>query len=88
MVAVGTLAPAPLTGPGSWWPGFVAAGSGDGRHVALLQAEPDKWTGAEDAARIDERRLEYTSGRWKDDLLLDTFQPVLYVLNDQAHFHE
>ena len=36
--------PAPLTGPASWWPALVAEGSGDGRHVALLQADPAKWT--------------------------------------------
>ena len=41
IIAVGTLAPAPLTGPASWWPSFVASGSG-GRssHIALLQADP------------------------------------------------
>ena len=44
VVAVGTLAPAPLTGPASWWPSFVASGSAEGRHVALLQADPEKWT--------------------------------------------
>ena len=44
IVVVGTLAPAPLTGPASWWPGFIKQGSGDGRHVALLQADPAKWT--------------------------------------------
>ena len=43
VVAVGTLAPAPLTGPASWWPAFVSAGSGDGRHVSLLQGDPEKW---------------------------------------------
>ena len=43
IVAVGTLAPAPLTGPASWWPATVAAGSGDATHVALLQADPDWW---------------------------------------------
>ena len=43
VVAVGTLAPAPLTGPASWWPSFVSAGSGDGRHVSLLQADSDRW---------------------------------------------
>ena len=44
VVAVGTLAPAPLTGPASWWPSFVASGNSEGRHVALLQADPEKWT--------------------------------------------
>ena len=34
IVAVGTLAPAPLTGPGAWWPDFIKQGSGDGRHVS------------------------------------------------------
>ena len=44
IIAIGTLAPAPVTGPASWWPSFVASGSGDGRHVSLLQADPEKWT--------------------------------------------
>ena len=43
IIAIGTLAPAPLTGPASWWPSTVAAGSGDATHVALLQADPDRW---------------------------------------------
>ena len=43
IVAIGTLAPAPLTGPGAWWPDFIKEGSGDGRHVVLLQADPEKW---------------------------------------------
>ena len=43
ILIVGTLAPAPLTGPASWWPALVAEGSGDGRHVSLLQADPAKW---------------------------------------------
>ena len=41
LCAIGTLAPAPLTGPASWWPQFVASGSGDGRHISLLQADHD-----------------------------------------------
>ena len=53
VVAVGTLAPAPLTGPASWWPSFVAAGSGDGRHVALLQADPEKWTDFDEVLRVN-----------------------------------
>ena len=43
IIAIGTLAPAPLTGPGAWWPDFIKQGSGDGRHVSLLQADQDKW---------------------------------------------
>ena len=43
ILIVGTLAPAPLTGPASWWPALVAEGSGDGRHVSLLQADAAKW---------------------------------------------
>ena len=53
VVAVGTLAPAPLTGPASWWPGFVSSGSGDGRHVALLQANPEKWESFEEVLRVN-----------------------------------
>ena len=43
ILLTGTLAPAPLNGPASWWPSLVAEGSGDGRHVALLQADAGKW---------------------------------------------
>ena len=44
IIAIGTLSPAALTGPASWWPSFVASGSGAGRHVSLLQADREKWT--------------------------------------------
>ena len=53
IIVVGTLAPAPLTGPASWWPSFVAEGSGDGRHVALLQADPAKWTDFDEVLRVN-----------------------------------
>ena len=38
VVAVGTLAPAPLTGPASWWPAFVAAGVKGGGKLDHLAA--------------------------------------------------
>ena len=53
VVAVGTLAPAPLTGPASWWPSFVASGSGDGRHVSLLQADHEKWRDFDEVLRVN-----------------------------------
>ena len=53
IIAVGTLAPAPLTGPGAFWPQFVAAGSGDGGHVALLQADPEKWEDFDEVLRVN-----------------------------------
>ena len=53
IIVVGTLAPAPLTGPASWWPQFVAEGSGDGRHVSLLQADPEKWTDFDEVLRVN-----------------------------------
>ena len=53
VVAVGTLAPAPLTGPASWWPSVVASGSGDGRHVSLLQADHDKWRDFDEVLRCN-----------------------------------
>ena len=53
IIVVGTLAPAPLTGPGSFWPSFVAEGSGDGRHIALLQADPEKWTDFNETLRVN-----------------------------------
>ena len=53
IIAIGTLAPAPLTGPGAWWIDFVKQGSGDGRHVALLQADPDKWSSFDNVLRVN-----------------------------------
>ena len=53
VVAVGTLAPAPLTGPASWWPSFVLSGNSDGRHVSLLQADPEKWTDFDEVLRVN-----------------------------------
>ena len=53
IIVVGTLAPAPLTGPGSFWPSFVAEGSGDGRHIAILQADPAKWTDFNETLRVN-----------------------------------
>ena len=53
VVAVGTLAPAPLKGPGSWWPSFIASGTGDGRLVSLLQADPDSWRDFQEVLRVN-----------------------------------
>ena len=53
ILIVGTLAPAPLTGPASWWPQFVAEGSKDGRHVQLLQADPKKWADFDEVLRCN-----------------------------------
>ena len=53
ILIVGTLAPAPLTGPASWWPALVAEGSGDGRHVALLQADEAKWRDFDEVLRVN-----------------------------------
>ena len=53
IIAIGTLAPAPLTGPASWWPSTVAAGSGDATHVALLQADPDRWESFDEVLRVN-----------------------------------
>ena len=53
IVVVGTLSPAPTTGVASWWPALVAEGSGDGRHVALLQADPEKWRDFEEVLRCN-----------------------------------
>ena len=53
ILIVGTLAPAPLTGPASWWPQFVAEGSKDGRHVQLLQADPEKWADFDEVLRCN-----------------------------------
>ena len=53
LIAIGTLAPAPLTGPASWWPSFVSSGSGEGRHVSLLQADPDRWRDFAEVLRVN-----------------------------------
>ena len=53
ILAVGTLAPAPLTGPGAWWPDFVNQGSADGRHISLLQADPQKWKSFDEVLRVN-----------------------------------
>ena len=53
IIIVGTLAPAPLTGPASWWPALVAEGSGEGQHVALLQADPEKWRDFGEVLRVN-----------------------------------
>ena len=53
IIAIGTLAPSPLQGPASWWPSFVASGSGDGRHVALLQADPERWSDFDEVLRVN-----------------------------------
>ena len=53
LCAIGTLAPAPLTGPSAWWPAFIASGSGDGRHIALLQADHDKWRDFDEVLRVN-----------------------------------
>ena len=43
-----------LTGSGqSWWPATVAAGSGDSTHVALLQADPDRWESFDEVLRVN-----------------------------------
>ena len=43
VVTIGTIAPSPTVGPGSFWPDLVKSGSGEGRHVQLLAADPEKW---------------------------------------------
>ena len=53
ILIVGTLAPAPTQGPASWWPALVAEGSGEGRHVALLQADPEKWRDFGEVLRVN-----------------------------------
>ena len=53
IIVVGTLAPAPTQGPASWWPSLVAEGSGDGRHVSLLQADPAKWKDFSEVLRVN-----------------------------------
>ena len=53
ILVVGTLAPAPLTGVAAWWSDLIKQGSGDGRHVALLQADEAKWKDFEEVLRVN-----------------------------------
>ena len=53
VIAIGTLAPSALTGPASWWPQFISAGSGEGRHISLLQADPEKWESFDEVLRVN-----------------------------------
>ena len=53
IAAVGTLAPGATTGPASWWHDLVKAGSGAGRHVSLIQADPEKWESFEEVKRVN-----------------------------------
>ena len=53
LILIGTLAPAPLVGPASWWPAYVGSGSGDGRHVTLLQADSARWTDFDEVLRVN-----------------------------------
>ena len=53
VIAIGTLAPSPLVGPSAWWLQFIKEGSGEGRHVALLQADPEKWTDFNETLRCN-----------------------------------
>ena len=54
IIVVGTLESGTVDGdPPRWWPAFVASGSGDGRHVALLQAGADKWEDFQEVLRVN-----------------------------------
>ena len=53
LIAIGTLAPSPTTGPASWWPAVVSSGGGDGRHVSLLQAVPERWRDFDEVLRVN-----------------------------------
>ena len=53
IIAVGTLSPAALKGPGAFWPDLINQGSGAGRHVALLQADPARWESFDEVLRVN-----------------------------------
>ena len=53
IVLVGTIAPAILTGPGAWWFDLIQSGSGDGRYVQLLAADPTKWESFDEVLRVN-----------------------------------
>ena len=53
IIAIGTLSPAALVGPGAFWPDFIKQGSGDGRHVALLQGDVERWTDFDEVLRVN-----------------------------------
>ena len=53
IIAIGTLAPAPLTVrlPGGLQPWLLEAG--DATHVSLLQADPDRWESFDEVLRVN-----------------------------------
>ena len=57
IVLCGTVAPSPTSGPGSWWPELVKAGSGDGVHLNLLQADEKKWREWDECLRVNPAHL-------------------------------
>ena len=57
IVLCGTVAPSALQGPGSWWPDLVKAGSGDGVHLELLQADEKRWRDWDECLRVNPAHL-------------------------------
>ena len=57
IVLCGTVAPSPTQGPGAWWPDMVAAGSGAGIHLELLQADETKWREWDECLRVNPAHL-------------------------------
>ena len=53
IIVVGTIAPSALTGPAAWFPDLIKQGSGAGRHVSLLQGDPEKWTDFDEVLRCN-----------------------------------
>ena len=53
IIGIGTLAPGASTGPSSWWHELILAGSGRGRHVSLIQADPEKWQDFEEVKKCN-----------------------------------
>ena len=43
VILIGTIAPSAVVGPSAWWFDCIEQGSSNGKHVALLQADPQKW---------------------------------------------
>ena len=53
IVAIGRIAPSPTAGPGAWWHNLALSGSGDGKHIQLLAADPAKWESFDEVLRVN-----------------------------------
>ena len=53
VIAIGTIAPSAVVGPAAWWFDCIEQGSSDGKHVALIAADPQKWESFDEVLRVN-----------------------------------